>query len=312
MIAPSHRAAHADLVDAIAAVADITAAVARDGAANDGLAAHLERSLYAFYCRDGATPYARRRDACDPTLVDALSAANCGRGTRDPGWRLLRTSRDGRHVVEKYGVALWARSDQLAPGPDGHVALTTGKELRALVPGFYMALGDAADPSGEGLPSLVRYYWNLAAAADAVRLVELLTAALNRSGLAFRLKVPNHPDGYGRADAAVLYLPRDLEPAARGVLGDVYAAVGGQLGADVPRFALALRPGLAVAEDPQTGESFGQHRCRAIADGLLAAARAGDTAVAAQLRSIEVAFERAGIDPLRPYRAKGSTCTYAL
>ena len=43
----------------------------------------------------------------------------------------------------------------------------------------------------------------------------------------------------------------------------------------IPAFTLALAPGVGLAESPATGESFGEHRCGLLADGIVGADERG-------------------------------------
>jgi hypothetical protein len=62
--------------------------------------------------------------------------------------------------------------------------------------------------------------------------------------------------------------------------------------------------GLSLAEEPHTGESFGAHRCRVLAESawLIRSHDAGETP-----ESITAAhLQRSGIDPARPHARPGS------
>ena len=77
------------------------------------------------------------------------------------------------------------------------------KEYRAMLPGFYMAVGDAEINSEDKNSPLVRIYWNIMASA-ASQLVKYLTTKLNVLQIPFRFKVVNNPHHFLRADAGVL------------------------------------------------------------------------------------------------------------
>ena len=63
---------------------------------------------------------------------------------------------------------------------------------------------------------------------------------------------------------------------------DIYAHVEAQLRSEVPAFTKSLALGLGLAESP-ANESFGLHRCRLIADGLVRSRTEGRTDTAAAL-----------------------------
>jgi hypothetical protein len=68
--------------------------------------------------------------------------------------------------------------------------------------------------------------------------------------------------------------------------------------------------GVSLAEDPGTGESFGMHRCRLLADGLWWAWRAGRRGTAERLAAVGDAFERAGVSIEHPWRSPGPVTDY--
>jgi hypothetical protein len=142
------------------------------------------------------------------------------------------------------------------------------REMTTAAGGHYVVLGRAIRNASSGRQ--VRFYWNIAA-EGAVTFVRELSRRLERARIPFQAKVPVHPLGYARTDTGVVYLD-DADVAAAGdALAAVYGALGGTVRAEVPLFALALAPGLAFAESPQNGDSFGMHRCTLIAEGFVRA-----------------------------------------
>jgi hypothetical protein len=142
------------------------------------------------------------------------------------------------------------------------------REMTTAAGGHYVVLGRAIRNASSGRQ--VRFYWNLAP-EGAVTFVRELSMRLERARIPFQAKVPVHPLGYARTDTGVVYLD-DADVAAAGdALAAVYAALAGATRAGVPLFALPLAPGLAFAESPQNGDSFGMHRCTLIAEGLVRA-----------------------------------------
>jgi hypothetical protein len=274
------------------------------------LGAALQRALYGFYGHaTGATHHLSY--GFTPEFVTRLSMANSGTGTDDPGWRVARLEDDGSVLVEKAGVAIWAKKREIARGggiveSGTTTRLRVPKEFRALVPGFYMALGDA-DIGEDALG--VRYYWHVTS-EGAAPLMAALTCRLNRSSVPFRLKVPNHPLAYQRADAGVLYLGRAANVDAHHAIRETHAVVRRFLRPDVPRFSLRLGFGVGFAEESGGLEgSFGMHRCGVVAEGLLSAFKHERVTRDGRADEIARAFLRRGLDPSRPYRARGS-CPY--
>jgi HopA1 effector protein family len=280
----------------------------------------MQVQLYAdLYCRGFASPsvdspshgLARRPEP----FVETLAASNTGRGSREPGWKVVSASAE-QVVVERHGLKLW-----IAPGdvvdldgeglhPDARVHVRLPNELRKLSPGFYMALGDAGFET-EQPTAIVRFYWHLAS-TSAPRLIHALTSRLNKARLPFRVKVVNDPARYTRCDAGVLYVHgSDYEATARAVRA-TYNELAGGLRRATPAFAKPLAPGLAVAEDPGTGDSFGMHRARLLAEGIVDAHEQGRGDGADAIDTVAARFAQDGIDLDAPYLNPGSTDRYVL
>jgi hypothetical protein len=277
----------------------------------------LETKLYGdFYCRGGATaqplPQGSLVHGRTP-FVAALSTANAGRGGWEPGWEVRAVAGDVV-TLRRGGLTITAHTSVCDPGddlaPGQVVALHIPKELLASSPGFYMAVGDTGSLDERAGP-LVRFYWHLTAEA-AVPFLAAATAALNGAGVPFRLKVDNDPGGYVRCDSGVLYVfKRDYERVAA-VVRAVYPQVARGLRPATPVFTKRLAPGLGLAEDPGSKDSFGQHRCRLLGDGLIRAAEAGQRSLPARLAAIAARFAEDGISLDAPFLNPGATDIYDL
>lgn len=286
------------------------------GSSGPPLIDELAQVLYAqFYTRSGSVPQSHD-ELADRTLVAALSAANSGKGTWEPGWVIQGEAEEGRIPVRKDGLTLWVTSDQLrsrgaSTRAGTRCRIRIGKELREMMSGFYIAIGngDERDEQDEE-DRLVRLYFHISP-QGAPALISAITNTLNRAQIAFRAKVLNHHSGYPRADAGVLYLDRRNHLRAAPLLPSIYEPVRAHLGGTEPRFTKRLAPGLGLAEDPGTEESFGQHRCRLVAEGLWAAYKAGKQTSEERLAAVCAALERAGLAPQRPYLQPGSVDDYA-
>jgi len=159
--------------------------------------------------------------------------------------------------------------------------------------GWHHAPG--AKPHAPSTPGTARAYWHLCreGALPAVRALRLL----DEQGLSYHFKVLNDPGQFVRCDAAVLYAPRESmgDPA----LAAFCRALAPWLRPGTPAFARPVAKGVALADDPGGGESFGLHRCRLAAQGLLAAQRDGRDRLAA----MEEELRKAGLDA--PHLAPG-------
>jgi hypothetical protein len=279
----------------------------------------LQGELYrSFYSRgrpvparpDGAVP-ARP----DEAFVEALSRANAGAGGWEPGWRVEEVEPDVVRVARK-GLRVLARAEdcRTADGrcdPGTLVSLRRPKELAASSPGYYTALGDADLALGPD-DTEVRVYFNVTA-AGAAALVAMSTRMLNDAQLPFRLKVLDHPTGYVRCDAAVLYLETRGFHRARAALSSIASGCARHLRAEAPAFAWPLVPGVSVGEHrPQLGASFGTSRCRLVAEGIVAAHERGERRLSDRLDAVARRFADHGLDIGVPYLTPGSSRRYAL
>ncbi len=278
----------------------------------------LESRLYAdFYCPGRATPSPRSFASCSTAhsiaFGAALAAANAGGGCREEGWQVFAV--DGECViVRRRGLQVWVnRRDCLVREGEcleigTTVAVGVEKDLPNASPGFYVALGDKGlgykDPAG-----LVRVYWNLTA-DGAVHFMRIVTERLNRANLAFRLKALQDPASYRRCDAAVLYIQKGDYPAARDALEESYPRIASHLKPAVPAFTKRLADGIGIAENVGDGDSFGLHRCRLLADGLIRAYERNITSTDERLRVVKERFSEDGISLDAPYLSAGSNDDY--
>jgi hypothetical protein len=267
-------------------------------ATRDYLVHRLTGQLYGdFYRRGRAEPphwNVQGSSVSRSGFAAALSAANCGQGYLDDGWQVRGIDERGV-MVAKNGLELTVHVTELAGVPvvGERAAMRLPKELFAISPGFYLARADRpmdTGPSGR----VVRLYWNLRA-DGAVPFVGAVTRLLNSAGVAFQLKVLNDPGAFSRCDAGVIYLARDDYPESADLMLALHAELGGFLSPRTPVFTAELAPGVGFAEDPGTGESFGEHRCRLLAEALVWSHESGWMDDAARVVAVEERFARAGI-----------------
>jgi hypothetical protein len=110
--------------------------------------------------------------------------------------------------------------------------------------------------------------WSLACAVDPRRIARVGCAVLDLPGL----------------DAVPHGLVEELAPLLRDV---------------APPLCLPIAPGVAAAEYPDNGMTFGEHRCHLVALALRHPSSARDP-----LRAVAAVFHAHGIDPSAPHRAK--------
>jgi hypothetical protein len=175
--------------------------------------------------------------------------------------------------------------------------LGTRHRLRTRLLGYLTVQGSQG--VGEPAPPTVRCYLNVVPDA-APRTFADVVGRLEAARVAFAAKLLDNPANFDRPDAAVFYTTRaDVAVLARCAV-EVWDAAA--FGPAVPAFTREVAPGIAVADDPGDGVSFGYHRCALIAQGL-AASNAPEPHV--RLGAIIDAFLRVGVDPARPHLGAG-------
>jgi hypothetical protein len=289
------------------------------------LISHLGNTLYQIYhCRQDSDYYYNyenqmmtlsRRYHDNRDFVELLSKANASQGTWEPGWEIRKFEKNGQIAVQKDGLTLWILPQQFIPsekeekegkrievGKKGHIAMV--REFRSLLPGFYMANGNA--PLNQS-PPLVRIYWNISA-TGATFLLKHITAELNNEKVPFQFKILNNPTSFVRADAGVLYMNKQFLEKSRKALATIHRQVKPFLRPKTPLFAKRLTHGVSLAEDPNNGESFGQHRTRIFAEALYDMNEKNrSSSEDEKLAEVSRHFKSLGIDMInKPYMNAGS------
>lgn len=255
----------------------------------------------------------------DDDLVPLLSRANPGRERWEAGWTISQILQTGQVLARRHGATrfLWpgefvARDTPgMQPRQGMQVSVFCPRESATIQPGFYYVYGEAAsEPDSE--MDLVRLYFNVSDAGSPT-LVHHLAAALNRYGVPFRFKALARRSAYVRSDSAVLYVNRRFfRIAAELVELEVSPRIAPFVRPETPLFTLPLAPGIALAEDPETGESFGMARCRLLAEGVWRAKEEGARTLDERMDAVARHFSAAGISLERPYLNAGSIDRYDL
>jgi hypothetical protein len=178
-------------------------------------------------------------------------------------------------------------------------------------PGYYSALSNTPF-QWRTEEILTRVYFNIRP-DQAPRGVAAITGELNAANIPFRLKVLRDEHSYMRCDTAVLYLRRPDVPFAHDPLRSAVVALTSALRPGIPALTKPLAPGVGLAEDPGApGESYGQHRCRLIAEGLLQAREAGVSAHDERLAEVVRVFTSHQVDTAQPFLRAGSLDDYEV
>lgn len=280
----------------------------------------LTRLLYSdFYCCGFPRPSDELQSAGPLAMgttpfVSVLEHANSGRGFLDPGWTVSQVSDDGSSaVISQEDLSLWISPEELAASstrvqPGDSVHLRMPNHFLNASPGFYGALSDQYFEVR--LAEQVRLYWHIEA-VDAAALMALVTRQLNESRVAFQLKVLSDPSQYTRRDAGVLYLQRQDYSAVCDLLQDANVLEALPYKPGVPAFTKPLSRGIGLAESPLSGESFGMHRCRLIAEAMVLAGHDGKLTRDERLQVVMKAFEDNKISLAEPHLNPGSDESYA-
>jgi hypothetical protein len=279
------------------------------GPAGDPLVASLQGMLYVrAYSHGCEEPFPPPPPGPpDPAFAARLARANQGRARWDPAWQVYQTGPDGQLFVRKGERHRATRPGEYAAevAPGGRVSLAVRTESFTDQPGFYYLYGETLDNAWDEA-GLVRFYFH--ASADGVcALIEGLSAQLNRFFVPYRMKTLTDRGSYGRADATVLYVTRGFIPIVARIIQLLPAAASAGLRPRVPLFTWRLRPGVGVAEEPHNGESFGMHRCRLVAEGIVDAWKRRERTLEDRLRAVAQRFHRHGLLLDRPYLNAGST-----
>ncbi|WP_447403016.1 lanthionine synthetase LanC family protein (plasmid) [Lysinibacillus sp. fkY74-1] len=269
----------------------------------------LRSQLYKeFYCKGFAI--LNREENKDirvnhaTTFINELSSANFGKGYLEDGWELLDSERD-KMVIRKGDLKLWVNpEDCLFPKLNGlpsnkRLSLKFPKEFLGLTTGFYLAKSNIPLPEDES-QNLVRIYWNIKP-EGAIILMRKLTLILNQAKLPFKLKVLNDPAHYNRCDAAVLYIQKSHYKDVSNILCEIYPKISIYLKKGVPALTKLLAPGLGLAEEPSKGKSFGVHRCKLLAEGMLLAYEQRKESIDERLQVVEEHFAVEGISLKKPF-----------
>lgn len=278
-------------------------------AADEALLALRDHVYARYFCRwappspcEGAlSPHV----SGDSAFVSRLARATGGARYWDHGWRTVSAGHSYAFVSDGEIMlyvddpdALWP-PDQAAGAP-ASVQLPCAREN--LSPGFFYLIGTRGRfDRGRPYP---RFYLNVAPEAAP----DVAAALLSTLDAPFEAKFANDPAAYCRVDPAVLYTGQHDYGATRATLLDLSDRHPDWWREGTPLFSLPLATGIAAAECPREGEetgaleSFGHHRCRLLAQGVLAALQGGDATPEAAIAAVAAAFEASGLDLAQPHR----------
>ncbi|ROV70439.1 hypothetical protein D3105_00915 [Streptomyces globisporus] len=212
-------------------------------------------------------------------------------------------AREGGPIVELSGVRVRLDSDRLvrisADARRADVRVSASRPM--LSPGFFLADGSLPLPPES---QVLRVYLHVETPDAAVETWGRVLHCLEENAVAYRAKAASSSSALPRRDGVVVYL-NGLNHA---VLASLVEAVKGIVSpGSVPSpFTQPLAAGVAVAWEPDDARpgmrhtSLGEHRCRALASGLVGHAIHPDGRTRAE--RVRDAFLEGGIDPSAPHR----------
>ena len=271
----------------------------------------LYERCYMRRLNSGSNPAAASNG--NSSILSELRAANRGRARWQSGWRIesvlsgnwITAGRDGLNRTFAPGEFVTKEGPGMPLRVGGTVDVYFAVESEYMQPGFYFAFGDTiCDEWDNGC--LLRFYWHLEP-AGAPLLLESISSRLNRFQVPYRFKCLIHPGAYIRADSAVLFVPRRYFQVVGRLLRETRRSIASHLRDEAPLFTKSLAHGLAFAEDPGGGQSFGMHRCGVLAQSICEVASNGNGLVCAGL---EEALQRKGVSVITPYLNPGSADIY--
>lgn len=246
-------------------------------------------------------------------FLATLIEANATSLAWDDGWKIYQVGADGRISIQKgdrsraANPGEFARDDYSGAGPKigESVSLRVYPGSTQLQSVFYFTFGATLSDQFDEY-AMVRFYFNITADSAAF-LLKHLSCSLNHYLIPYRYKSLATPDLYRRADAAILYVSKRYFHIVADLIEQLYPHLMDKLRHEVPLFCLEWLPGIGVADDTGTGESFGKHRCRLLAQGLVEAWAEEASGADQKLEAVKLVFERQGLNLETPYLNAG-TC----
>jgi hypothetical protein len=278
----------------------------------------FENQLYAScYSREFTLPLDLSFGGADPTdsMQVELSAANTTRESWDYGWQVTQILADGSLYATKQAQSRMLRpgeymfQDPAAPAqPGAWIRAFLSKEDVLSQPGFYIVQPEIA-PSFSDFQSLVRLYWHISPEC-APELLHRITVRFNALRVPFQFKTLRYRTQYSRADSAVLFVGWRYTGIALRLASEIHADVRSHMKPYTPLFTKQLLPGLALAEDPGNGQSFGMSRCGLLAQAVVNSWQQGQQSQESRMSILRGLFEKAGFDLDNPHLSLSSVDHY--
>lgn len=252
-------------------------------------------------------------------FYEQLHESNWGKGYFDSGWSILQQKDDNILTVYKNDLTLHIERKYHLPLAQKNAQV--GDSVAILMPHNLLENRSYIAISNQGLVDychqIVNFYFHIKSVGAAL-LMSSLTQQLNPLEIPFTFKILYDPKDYGVYDAGVLQIEKINYPLVKSILREIYDQECCYFGAEIPLFTKFIAPGLALAEQPKYStqpltlyqESFGMHRCKVIADGLLAAWEQGNELPQQRMKAILEQFSCQDIKLDCPYLEANSQDIY--
>jgi hypothetical protein len=285
--------------------ADLARAVQVGGRHPDVPAVELQASLYREWYAP-ATPV-EPSESWQPPLFGQYRAAHAGSTTYTtaqvvalaPGGIVLATQDGGRPRALLAGDYCQSSSErQGLPPRVGEQLLIIRRQDAPPAEGWWRTWGGGWRPSDP--PAALTRLYLAAEPAHLIGLIGGLTAILQQLATPWLLKAAAERTALGRPDAVVVYLPSaELgdAPESAPVIGALAACATGLLEDARPALTASMCRGVALAEDPADGQSFGERQSALVARALIAARSTGEDPLPVLIAELRAA----GMDPVRPH-----------
>jgi hypothetical protein len=267
----------------------------------DELRAILYRDWYA-----PATPV-EPAESWQPPLFGQYRAAHAGSTTFTtaqvvalaPGGIVLAAQNGGRPRAMLAGDYCHSSSERRGLPPRvGEQLLIVRRQDAPPAEGWWRTWGGGWRPSDP--PAALTRMYLAAEPAHVLRLIGRLTAMLQELATPWLLKTAAERAALGRPDAVVIYLPSaelgDV-PESAALIGALASCATGLLRDARPALTAAICRGVALAEDPADGRSFGERQSALVAQVLISARSSGDD----PHQVLVAGLRAAGMDPVRPH-----------
>jgi len=297
------------LARAIQSAPDELVATSRgSGAESASTLAAVSQWLYgSWYCRLPAPEAPLAAWTARTNLASALRASTAASTRWEPDWVAVRAGLDGVCVAgrgtETREVHAGDYANLVRPGlpvaPGDRIALRAAIEWTDPATGFWWLR------SGEPRLPLARVYFSVTW-QHAGYVLSAVTTALDGASVPYSLKCPSEAGGFARIDSLIVYLDTEAWSTAAPIIKETSHEVARQLRGQRPPLTKRVARGVAFAEDPGDGRSFGESRCAALAPGVQRLMQDQAFSMESGVAALAASLEAAGVNPACPWANGGA------